>query len=85
MIIRFETCERPRALEFLKKLFPSRDVSDTPESAARVLDYVERDVIRIPDPDMHGMSVGIFPSKNWTPEIAEEVVAALKKFQEGLK
>lgn len=83
MTFQFASCERSRALEFLKQLYPSRTITDTPESAGKILDYVERDIIRIPDPAMHGPRVAIYPSKNWKPEMQSEIHAALLKFHEG--
>lgn len=53
MKFQFATCDRKRALKFLQKFYPSRDLHDTPDSAGPLLDLVEKDVIRIPDPDFH--------------------------------
>ncbi len=83
MTFQFATCERHRALEFLQKLYPSRVVTDAPESAGKVLDYVEKDIIRIPDPFVHGSRVAVYPSKNWKPELQKEVYEALMKFHNG--
>lgn len=83
MNIQFATCERGRALGFLKKLYPSRQVEDTPDSAGEVLNYVEKDIIRIPDPDIHGMRVAVYPSNNWKPELQDEVYSALLRFHDG--
>ena len=83
MKIRFATCERSRALNFLKKLYPSKEVTE--ENAKAVLDFVEQDCFRIPDPDMHGSRVGIYPSKNWDESRRDDYIAALKKFDDGMK
>jgi len=49
MSIVFATCERKRALEFLQKSFPDKELSD--EGAVKdVLDLVEADIIRVGDP-----------------------------------
>lgn len=53
MRIQFATCERPRALEFLRKLYPSHPVEDTPEDAGPLLDLVQADKLRIQDPGFH--------------------------------
>lgn len=63
MDFQFATCDRVRALGFLKKFYPGRVVEDTPESAGPLLDLVERDIVRIPDPDYHNGAM--FPSTNW--------------------
>lgn len=81
MFIQFATCERKRALGFLRVLYPSRAIEDEGLTKA-VLDFVEADVIRIPDPMMHGMSVGIHPSKNWSEALRDEVIRALQAFHD---
>lgn len=77
MLLQFATCDRARALGFLKRLYPSSLVEDTPESAGPVLEYVEKDIIRIGDPDHHRGQV--FASKGTEAEVAE-AIAALKAF-----
>jgi len=63
MSFAFATCDRRRALQFLQKLYPSKQITDTPESAGPLLDFVEADVVRITDPDFHRGEV--IQSKNW--------------------
>jgi len=75
--LRFETCSRKSALGFLRKFYPSATVEDTEESAKAVLDFVEKDVFRIPDPSFH--SGAIYPSKNWSGNEAA-ATAALTAF-----
>ena len=77
MLLQFATCERPRALRFLQKLYPSCTVADTPESAGPVLDYVEADIIRIGDPDHHRGAV--FASKG-TPDQIAAATDAMRAF-----
>ena len=62
-MFQFATCDPNRALEFLRRLYPDSEV--TRDSARAVLELVEQDAIRIPDPAMHGPNVGILPSKNF--------------------
>lgn len=83
--IRFETCERKRALQFLKKLYPSSVIEDTENSAKAVLDMVEKDHFRIPDPDMHGGRVEIFPSTNFKKEDEGKYIKVLSTFHESTK
>lgn len=85
MKIRFETCERNRALRFLQKLYPSSTVTDTEESAKAVLDIVEKDIVRIPDPFMHGQRAGIFPSRNWDNSKKDEYIKILTDFHNKYK
>lgn len=78
MTFQFATCERSTALGFLKKLYPHADVSDTPECAGPVLDFVEKDYIRIPDPMMHGMTVSIFPTNKCPKDLIPSITSALQ-------
>ena len=84
MILRFETCDRSRALGFLQRLLPAYVVEDTPECAGPLLDFVEADVIRIPDPDHHP-SGAVFPSKNWTKDSFKPVSDAHLSMMGSLK
>lgn len=85
MNIRFETCDRKRALQFLQKLYPDSTITDTEDSAKAVLDIVEKDIIRIPDPSMHGQRVGVIPSRNWVDSQKDEYVDILTKFHNKYK
>lgn len=82
MILRFETCDRRRALGFLQKLLPAYVVEDTPECAGPLLDFVAADVIRIPDPDHHPNG-RVYPSKNWSDDKEGAVVAAHAHMMDG--
>lgn len=77
MRLAFATCERSRALEFLKKLYPSSVVEDTDESVKDLLDIIEADEIRVCDPDYHGGQ--IIQSKKWKDDTHERATSALKK------
>ena len=48
----FATCERRRALGFLRAIYSKHEVNDTGRVAA-LLDLVEADIMRIQDPMMH--------------------------------
>lgn len=77
MIVQFATCERWRALQFLKRLYPSVTIEDSEESAKEILDFIESDVVRITDPDMHrGAMVS---DKNWDDSLRDKVIAATNK------
>ncbi len=79
VLIRFDTRNRQRALTFLQGHYPNCIIEDAEESASAVLDLVEGDVFRIPDPSAHGGS--IYPSKNW-PDNKENQKAAIATLQE---
>lgn len=73
----FATCDRTRALEFLKILYPSSVVLDSSDSVSDLLDIIEADEIRITDPGLHKGQ--IIQSKNWRSDTAERTQAALIK------
>ncbi len=77
MSFAFATCERHRALGFLKKLYPSHALEDTFESVKDLLDIIEADEIRVCDPDYHVGS--IIQSSNWKDDTASRTKAALEK------
>jgi hypothetical protein len=81
MSFMFATCERHRALEFLKALYPSHVVEDTKESWGRVLDCVERDEIRVQDPAFHD-PCEIVPGTNWANAFQCEIIALCKMAHE---
>ena len=79
--IEFATCERNRALGFLKQVYPSKEITDTPDCAGPLLDLVERDIVRIQDPMMYGNRIEVSPNAtNWDEKYREEVVAACRLF-----
>lgn len=81
MAFYFATCDRQRALGFLKKLYPSAVIEDAPESAGPLLDLVERDVMRIPDPDFH-QPAQVIPGDAWNEAEREACVAICQAFHE---
>ncbi len=83
MKIRFETCVRKTALLYLQKLYPSKTITE--ELAKDILDLVEADIIRVPDPSMHGKRVAIYPSKNWDNSQGEKYMNVLHSFLEKVK
>jgi hypothetical protein len=79
MKVRFATCVRKTALEFLRKFYPSQILEDTGGVAA-LLDLVEADIIRIPDPEFHPGGQ-VLPSTNWDESKKDEYTKALIAFQ----
>ena len=77
MSFAFATCDRRRALEFLKKLYPSCLVEDSETSVKDLLDIIEADEIRVCDPDFHGGQ--IIKSTKWNDSTHARAAAALKK------
>lgn len=73
----FATCDRHLALGFLKQLYPSGVVEDTPESVKDLLDLIEADEIRVCDPNYH--SGQIVAGTNWRGDTHSRAAAALQK------
>jgi len=78
MNIQFATCERKRALEYLQKVYPGEKIEDTPESAGKLLDLVEKDIVRIQDPYMYGDRIGVIPGKKWDEKYRRDVIKAVQ-------
>ena len=76
MAIHFATCERTSALGFLQRVYPGSAITDTPDCAKPLLDFVEADVVRIQDPMMHGNRIQVVPGTHWTEDARDGVVAA---------
>ena len=79
-MIHFATCERHRALEFLKKLYPSQEITDTKDCAGDFLDLVAKDIVRVQDPMMHGLRCQVIPGNNWSESYTQEVLTSIAKF-----
>lgn len=76
----FATCNRNRALEFIQYIYPEKGITDTPESAGPLLDFVEQDIVRVQDPAMHGSTINISPATNWDEKYRDAVVNACRLF-----
>jgi hypothetical protein len=75
----FATCDRNLALRFLRQSYPTRIVEDTEESAKKVLDLVEKDIMRVQDPDCHKPSQMI-AGTNWDESLRESCHAICQEF-----
>lgn len=78
MSFSFATCERNRALAFMQAVEPGAGLTDTPESAGPVLDLVERDVLRVQDPLMHGKQIAVIAGMKYTDAHDAEIQPAVK-------
>ncbi len=65
MNIQFATCNRVSALRFIQQIYPSKTITDTPDCAKPLLDFVEQDLVRIQDPMMYGNKIQVVPGKQW--------------------
>lgn len=86
MYLHFATCDRKRAFEFIKKVYPSYKITDTSDCVKDILDLVQEDRIRIQDPLMHGNLIQVIKGNNWENGDNEKALDAyeiLKKFIEN--
>ena len=82
MQVQFATCERNRALDYIKQVYPSYNITDTDDCAGPLLDFVGKDIIRIQDPMMYGNKIQVIPSKNYTDDQHASVISACKLLTE---
>ena len=84
MNINFATCNRSDALRFLKAVYKSRVVEDSPDDAGPVLDLVEKDIVRIQDPMMHSINgtIQAIPGTYWDESKRPEVTEVFRRFHE---
>lgn len=82
MKLHFATCERHRALAFIQRVYPDREITDTDDSAGPLLDLVERDVVRVQDPSMHARNgqIAIIPGHHWDESHRGTVARAAQQF-----
>ena len=78
MRIRFETCERKTALRYLQHFYQNRILEDKGNTKA-VLDLVEADIFRIPDPKFHPGGQ-VYPGKNWDESKKDKYLKAFNDF-----
>jgi hypothetical protein len=85
MNIQFATCDRRSALKFILAVYPGKEITDTPNSAGPLLDFVEKDIVRIQDPMMYGNKIQVVPGKNWVEDASKrkEIEAACSIFHGG--
>lgn len=80
MHIEFATCERGTALNFLRAVYPGKDVVDTPECAGPLLDLVAQDILRVQDPMMYGGRIGIIAGKAYQPQHEQQAARTAQEF-----
>ena len=82
MNIEFATCERRTALRYIQKVYPSKTITDTPDCAGPLLDFVEQDLVRIQDPMMYGNRIQVVAGKKWVEDAdtRQAIAAAAQLF-----
>lgn len=81
MGLQFATCDRGRALAFIEQCYPTHKISDTPGNAKELLDWVEKDVVRLLDPNMHG-NCQVVPGNNWDAIHQDTIIKAAQQLNE---
>ncbi len=76
----FSAGTRQKALEYLREILPDADVTDRPDSAGPLLEFVERGLVRIGDPHIHTSSTLVIPGTKWVedPDTRAAVEAACR-------
>jgi hypothetical protein len=80
----FATCDRRRALGFLRAVYPSTEVCDTPDDAGPLLDLIARDIVRVQDPAMHRLNgcIQLLRGHNWNDDEAGRVMSTARAFHD---
>ncbi len=78
----FSTCDRRRALGFLKTLYPACVVEDS-GTTKELLDLVEKDILRIDDPMMHNPAQ-VRLGKNCDPSQETAMIAVCQRFHDAV-
>ena len=81
----FVVRKREEALLAIKKVYPGKEITDSPDSAGELLDFVEKGVISIMDPSFHGSQIEVMPGKNWDDSLKDDVVFACKALVMSIK
>ncbi len=76
----FATCDRYKALQFLKDLYPSCEVNE--DNTKEILDLVEKDILRVCDPKYHRGS--IIGATNFKPVMQSDIQEIIERFNESL-
>ena len=80
MNIEFATCNKETAFGYLEKVYPSKKL--TKEMVSKLLDLVEKDIVRVQDPLMYGNRIGVSQGKKFKPEdkvLVDEAISQMKQ------
>jgi len=82
MYIHFATSNRKDALCYLQDVLPHKKITDTPDSAGPLLDFVQQGIVRVQDPKMHGSRIHVMPGDNYveSKELRQKIVDACRIF-----
>jgi hypothetical protein len=78
----FATCECPRALGFINKMYPNhKDL--VKEDIPLLYELIQQDVLRVQDPDFH-QPCQIIAGNKYSKEYDQQIQGAIKELQSKL-
>lgn len=85
MKVDFATCDPKRALQFIKKVYPSITIEEGCAEVKSFLSLVSRDIVRLQDPYMHGNRIQVIEGKKKTDQDMGEIKNCLINLQAYIK
>ena len=82
MNIAFATCNRRVAEKFIQEVNPSVVINF--DNCKKLLDLIERDVLRVCDPMMHGKAGLVIGGKNYSKSFDKSIAEAQREFEAEL-
>ena len=80
MNIEFATSERQTAFGYIQKVYPTKTITE--DQCSKLLDLVNRDILRIQDPMMYGNRIGVIQGAAYKAGDKPEIDAAIQQLKE---
>jgi len=80
MEITFATSERNTAFGYIQKVYPSKTITEN--QCSKLLDLVQRDILRIQDPMMYGNRIGVIAGNKYSSEFKPEIDSAIQQLKD---
>ena len=81
MNIEFATCVKATAFGYLQKVYPSKDLKE--EMCSKLLDLVQKDIVRIRDPLMYGNRIAVVQGQKYNSENKKDIDEAIAQLKEN--
>ena len=81
MNIEFATCSKGTAFGYLQKVYPSKTITE--KMCSKLLDLVDKDIVRIRDPYMYGNRIAVIGGNKYMPENKPEIDEAIEQLKEN--
>ncbi len=80
----FATCNKQMALRHLRLAYPGYEITE--EDVIKIMPYIEKDIVRIQDPEFHSPPQ-VVAGSNWVEdeEKRKQISKDFKEFQDSLK